>query len=97
MSCPPDTSEPDIGQGNSGGIEACTSAIEDALTSLEVGEQYSENLKKMTFISGIVDVPYTALHDILIEDDIKTYTDCFLALREKALDTQENCRGHVRK
>ncbi len=52
-----------------GGVEAYISTFEDALTSLdEVGESYSENLKKMTFLNGIVDQSYSALHDILMED-----------------------------
>jgi len=78
-----------------GGVEAYISAFEDALTSLEeVGEPYSENLKKMTFLKGIVDPSYSALHDILMEDDGKKYNDCILALRKKAVDTEENRRGH---
>ncbi len=77
-----------------GGAEAYISAFEDALTSLEeVGEPYSENLKKMTFLNGIVDPSYSALHDILMEDDNKKYADCILALRKKAVDTEENRRG----
>ncbi len=28
-----------------------------------------------------------------MEDDSKTYTDCIIALRKKAVDTEENCRG----
>ncbi len=47
----------------------------------------------MTFLNGIVDGSYSALHDILMEDDSKTYTDCILALRKKAVDTEESKKG----
>ncbi len=77
-----------------GGIEAYISAFEDALTSLqEVGEDYSENLPKMTFLNGIVDPLYAALHDILMENDDKKYADCILALKKKAVDTEDNKKG----
>ncbi len=49
-------------------VEAYISAFVDALTILEaVGEPCSENLKKMTFLKGIVEPSYRALHDIFIE------------------------------
>ncbi len=47
----------------------------------------------MTFLKGIVDPCYSALHDILMENDGKKYNDCILALRKKAVDTEENRRG----
>ncbi len=49
----------------------------------EVGEEYSENLRKMPFLNGIVDPAHAPLHDILMEDDNKKYADCILALRKK--------------
>ncbi len=75
--------------------EAYIYACEDTLTSLEeVGESYSENLKTMTFLNGIVYMSYSALHDVLMGDDSKPSIDCILACRKKAIDTEENCRGH---
>ncbi len=76
-----------------GRAEAYISTFEDALISLEeVGKPYSESFKKMTFLNGIVDGSYSALHDILMEHDSKTYTDSILALSKKAVDTEENKR-----
>ncbi len=70
-------------------------AFDDALTSWEeVEEPYFENLKKMNFLNGVVDVSYSALYDILMEDDPESYTDCILALRRKAIETGENSRSH---
>ncbi len=47
----------------------------------------------MTFLNGIVAQSYAALHDILMEDDNKTYQDCILALRKKGVDTEESKRS----
>ncbi len=78
-----------------GRAEAYISAFEDTLTSFqEVGEDCSENLRKMTFLNGIVDPAYAALHDIQMEDDNKTYADCILVLRKKAVDTEDNKKSH---
>ncbi len=72
------------------GVKAYVYTFEDALTSLdEVGESYSENLKKMTFLNGTVDQSCSALHDILMEDDSKSYQECFLALWKKGVNTEE--------
>ncbi len=74
-------SSPDIpglnpSQRHCGGAEAYISAFEDVLTSLEeVRDPYSDILKKMTFLNGIVDSSYSALHDILMEDDNKKYAE----------------------
>ncbi len=77
-----------------GGVEAYISAFEDALTSLEeVGEACSENFRKMTFLNGIVDPSYIALHEIFMEGDNKTYADCILAIRKKAIHREENKKG----
>ncbi len=74
-----------------GGVEAYISAFEDALTSLEeVEKRYYKNLKKMTFLNGILDRSYSALHDILMEDDTKSCTECILALRNKEVGTEES-------
>ncbi len=51
-------------------------------------EPSSENLKKMIFLNGTVDGLCSALHDILRDDDSKTCTDCILALRKNAVDTE---------
>ncbi len=37
---------------------------------------------------------YSVSHNILMEDDRKTYNNCILALRKKAVDTENNKRGH---
>ncbi len=77
-----------------GGVEVYIFAFEDVLTSAEkVGEPCSENFKKMTFLSGIVEVSYSALHDILMENDSKTYNDCILAIRKKGVDIEESKRS----
>ncbi len=47
----------------------------------------------MTFLSGIVDLSYNALHYILMEDDNKAYQNFILSLRKKGVDTEENKRG----
>ncbi len=60
----------------------------------EVAEYYSEVPKKLTFLNGIVDESYSVLHDILMEDDSKTYQDCILALRKKGVDNEESKRSH---
>ncbi len=51
-------------------------------------------LRKITFLNEIVDSSYATLHDILIENDNKTCTECILALRKKAVATEENKKGH---
>ncbi len=64
------------------------SAFDDALISWEeVGEPYSKNLKRMTLLDGIVHVSYSALSDILMENDTNIYTYCILELRKKAIHT----------
>ncbi len=36
---------------------------------------------------------YCALYDILMENESRTYADCILALKKRALDTEEDCKG----
>ncbi len=49
----------------------------------------------MIFVNGIVDPLNAALHNILMENDDKTYADCILAQRKRAVDTEDNKKGHL--
>ncbi len=52
-------------------------------------------MKKLTFLSGIQDIAYGHLVNILNDDDTKSYEDCILALRKKEVDVEDNCRGRT--
>lgn len=75
-----------------GGAEAYISKFEDSLVSLEeTGYPYQEGMKKINFLNGIEDITYSALVDVLSENDDKTYEECILAIRKKSVDVEENC------
>ncbi len=76
-----------------GGVDAYISVFKNALTRLEeVRNPDSENLKDITFLNDIVDMFYSAQHDIITENDFKTYTHCILALSKRVIDTEESCK-----
>ncbi len=44
---------------------------------------YSEFVKKITFLNGILDLLYTPLVDILIDDNSRTYEYSILVIRKR--------------
>ncbi len=74
--------------------EAYISNFKDELTSLkQEGENTSDNLREMTFLNEVFD-DSGALLDILMKNNSKTYENCNLSLRKKAVDIENNMKGN---
>ncbi len=77
-------------KGTAGGVEACISKSEEALSNLKGEGEIILTIWKNAFLNGVLDPSYALLVDAISDHGTSTHENCILAIRKKSVYVEGN-------